>query len=150
MLAVCDSARGRGAVADTKAIGEVSEAMVAAALLRTGHAILKPFGDNQRYDLVIESAGKFDRVQCKTGRLKNGVIKFKTCSNRNVAGSRGVISRHYVGGADLFGVYCPETGQCYLVPVSDCGVTNSCLRIAPPRNKQASKIRLASEFAIGG
>lgn len=50
----------------TKQIGDISEAMVAAVLLRSGRVILKPIGDNQRYDLVIDNNGKFLRVQCKT------------------------------------------------------------------------------------
>ena len=44
--------------------------------------MLIPFGDNQRYDLVVEREGNFVRVQCKTGRVrKEGQILFNTCSS---------------------------------------------------------------------
>lgn len=65
---------------DPEAIGERSESQVVAAFLRRGRVVLRPFGDNERYDLVLDDDGVFTRVQCKTGRLKDGVIEFDTCS----------------------------------------------------------------------
>ena len=53
---------------NNKTKGERSEAIIIAKLLEVGYGVLTPFGDNRRYDLVIEDAdGKFWRVQCKTG-----------------------------------------------------------------------------------
>ena len=69
---------------NNKTIGERSEAILIAKLLESGYGVLTPFGDNSRYDLVIEDAdGKFYRVQCKTGRVaKDGAyIEFKTASS---------------------------------------------------------------------
>lgn len=37
--------------------GDLSEVMIMAALMRRGEIVLKPVGDNRRYDLVIERAG---------------------------------------------------------------------------------------------
>ena len=55
---------------NNKTIGEHSEAILIAKLLEVGYGVLTPFGDNRRYDLVIEDAdGNFHRVQCKTGRV---------------------------------------------------------------------------------
>ena len=54
-----------------------------AKLLEVGYGVLMPFGDNRRYDLVIEDAdGSFFRIQCKTARLmKDGAyIDFATAS----------------------------------------------------------------------
>jgi len=52
-----------------KSIGERSQAHIIARFLDVGYNILIPYGDNTRYDLVIEDAdGNFYRVQCKTGR----------------------------------------------------------------------------------
>ncbi len=53
---------------NNKTIGELSEAIIIAKLIEVGYSVLTPFGDNRRYDLVIEDAdGQFWRVQCKTG-----------------------------------------------------------------------------------
>jgi len=46
----------------TKDIGNISEVMVLAALTRTGCSVLRPFGDNLRYDLAIDDGGKLIRV----------------------------------------------------------------------------------------
>ena len=65
---------------DTKQIGDVSTAMVMAALLRKRQNILIPFGDRQRYDLVIESGGSFMTVQCKTVRFDGEYVVFNLYS----------------------------------------------------------------------
>src|SRR5690606_13970415 len=55
---------------DTSSIGAISEAAVAAALVRAGKAVYAPlFGAHSRTDLVVEDAAGLHRVQCKTGRL---------------------------------------------------------------------------------
>ncbi len=54
---------------NTKQIGEITEACILAILLKAGYVVLTPFGDNQRYDLVIERDGVFQRVQCKSSSV---------------------------------------------------------------------------------
>jgi len=128
-----------------KTIGERSEGMVLAALLRAGKVVLQPFGDNQRYDLVIEDDRKFVRVQCKTGRIKGGAVLFDTCSSQ---AHRGRGKKDYRGQADVFGVYCPERDEVYLVPVDDVGRTSATLRLEPPKNGQTKGVRLAVEYLL--
>lgn len=130
---------------NTKSIGDISEVMVMAALLRCGAAVLKPVGDNQRYDLVVDLDGCFSRVQCKTGRLKDGRIAFPTCSSY---AHRGRVGKGYLGEADVFGIYCPENDRVYLVPVEQCGGRMAHLRCDPTKNGQTSGVRLASEYEV--
>src|SRR5260370_39923710 len=66
-----------------KAIGERSQAVIIFKLLEAGYHVLTPYGDNTRYDLVIEDAdGQFWRVQGKTGWVEAGgaYIEFDTAS----------------------------------------------------------------------
>lgn len=135
---------------NTKAIGDITEAQVMAALLRSGKNVLIPFGDNQRYDLVVEEGGKFSRVQCKTGKLTNGSIRVKTCSvvfNKRSAFGSETSRRNYRGEADLFGIYCPDTNQVYLVPVEKAGRSQINLRVEPTQQKKG--IVWAKKFEIG-
>lgn len=110
-----------------KTIGEISEAQVIARLLLAGEVVLQPFGDNQRYDLVVDRTGLFLRVQVKTGRLRDGAVRFKTCSWGSTTDHKTSVS--YVGHADLFAVYCPENDKVYLVPVEECGKAEHSLRV---------------------
>jgi hypothetical protein len=133
-----------------KRVGAVSQAKVLAALVAAGKSILLPFGENTRYDLLIEESGRFVRVQCKTGRLgPRGAIKFPTASTYGHHTRRqGCERRGYRGEADLFGVYCPENDRVYLVPVDSVPNTQGCLRITAPANGQRRQIRWAEEFEL--
>jgi len=63
-----------------KDVGDRTTLAVMLALRDAGFAISVPFGENTRYDLVIDDGVRLLRVQCKTGRLRNGSIFFATCS----------------------------------------------------------------------
>ena len=134
-----------------KLVGDRSTAMVLARLLEIYEVVLLPFGENQRYDLVIDSPEGFVRVQCKTGRLDGGVIRFAACSNNYHHPNRSPdmpYRRHYRGTADMFGVYCPDNDKTYLVPVADIGKRAGTLRLEPTLNNQAQRIRWASDYEI--
>jgi hypothetical protein len=134
-----------------KAIGDRTQAHVLARLVEHGKLVLVPWGENQRYDLVIDEGDEFVRVQCKTGRLSEGAIRFNACSiTYHHPSNRGTAYyRHdYRGDADVFGVYCPETQGVYLVPVEEVGVRQGCLRVAPPRNNQSKNIRWARDYEL--
>lgn len=125
-----------------KAKGERSEGLILAAFLQARKVVLLPFGDNQRYDMVVEEDGRFIRVQCKTGRLKSGCLVFDTCSSY---AHRGGGKRGYKGEADLFAVYSPDLGKVYVVPVDVVGDRACQLRVDPAVGRQARNrnIRMA-------
>jgi hypothetical protein len=134
-----------------KAVGDSSEAMVIARLVQSGKVVLLPFGENQRYDILIDESDRFLRVQCKTGRLRDGAVRFNTCSyTYHHPNNRGVKAyRHsYAGQADLFGVYCPDNDRVYLVPVIECGSNTAALRVDPARNNQSARVRWACNYEL--
>ena len=130
---------------NTKAIGDTAVALVLSRLLRKGYAILIPFGDSQRYDLVVDKENKFYRIQCKNGRVRNGCIRFNSSSTEWYKGHR---RKNYKGQIDFFGVYCPELDKTYLVPVDDVSVTQGVLRINRPKNNQSKYIRWCNQYEI--
>ena len=67
--------RDRGESVHPVDVGDRTEAIVIAALVRRGYRVLRPLSSNERYDLVLDLDGEFLRVQCKTGRLRNGAIR---------------------------------------------------------------------------
>jgi hypothetical protein len=114
------------------------------ALLRQGHTVLVPFGDDQPFDLVVhDRQGRYWRVQCKTGRERDGRVMFNSCSTDH---GRGRLD--YVGRADVFGVWCPTVDRVFIVPVADAAGYVTTLRLRPTRNAQARRIRHAEDFAV--
>ncbi len=134
----------------TKKIGDRSVAKVLAALLDIGEwEVSIPWGDNCRYDLVIDKYDHLARVQVKTGKLRKGAVVFPTQSkftHKGVTYAKTYTSQEI----DFFGVYCAETETCYLVPVSFCqdNKRQCSLRVAKPKNNQEKNILWASDFDL--
>lgn len=130
---------------NTKDKGDLCEIKVAAALTEAGYVVSIPWGDNQRYDMLIDDGQTISKVQCKHGRLRSGAVKFNTSS-----GGTGKYSepKGYAGEVDFFGVYCPDTKKCYLVGVDEVGSGGCSLRIDEPSQKRVN-IKWAKDYSIG-
>src|SRR5215210_6393365 len=122
-------------------VGQRTEAIILAELVRRGLRVLMPFGVNHRYDFALDIGDQFLRVQCKTGRMDNGTVLFNAQSIRS--NMKRVLCRSYAGEIDLFCVYCPENNQVYAVPVGEATSTTARLRVSPPANGQKRGIRWA-------
>jgi hypothetical protein len=132
-------------------VGFASFLRVACALREVGWLLWAPLGDFGRADLIIEDTdGRLFRVQCKTGRLRQGAMVFPTATviPRCRSGSK---TRRipYRGQAEFFGVYCPDNDKCYLIPVNDLPIGEVHLRVDPPRNGQRTRLRWAQQYEIG-
>jgi hypothetical protein len=128
-------------------VGERSEAIILAELVKRGHRVLVPYGTNHRYDLVIDVGTRFLRAQCKTGRLRQGVIKFNTASTR--ANTLRAYTRPYDSEQiDLFLIYCSETDRVYAVDVDEATSSQGALRVDPTANGQAKRIRWAADHEL--
>lgn len=131
-----------------KDIGDRSTLAIMAALRELGYALWVPFGENTRVDVVIDDGEKLARVQCKTGRLRQGAVRFKACST-SAHHKRPATQRDYLGQIDFWAVYCPETAGVYLIPTEDAPVRRTgALRLDPPRNGQRKRIRFAADYQI--
>lgn len=84
-------------------------------------------GKNQRYDLVVDTGSELIRAQCKTGRLRDGVIIFNLYSHSRNG------TKDYKGQVDWFLVYCPDTDCVYKVLESEVGISQFSLRTEPSK-----------------
>jgi PD-(D/E)XK endonuclease len=133
-----------------KDVGDKTTLAVILALRMTGHTVLVPFGENARYDLVFDDGSRLARVQCKTGRLKQGAVRFNACSSYAHHRNAGFRERDYQGEIDYFAVHCPQTGGVYLIPIEDLRLrSRGSLRVAPARNNQRRGIRSAADYELG-
>ncbi|MBC7929774.1 MAG: hypothetical protein H7Z38_04315 [Rubrivivax sp.] len=124
--------------------GNLSEARILAALVAAGYLVSVPFGSGHKYDFVVDDLARLFRVQCKTGRVKNGALVFNSYSQSG----NGATKQGYHGLADLFAVLNPESGEVYLVPVESFGTTGINLRLIPTLNGQAQKINWAVDYFL--
>lgn len=130
---------------NSKDIGERTEGMLLAKFLQKGWVVLLPFGDNQRYDFVIDRGNGFERIQAKTGRIRAGAIIFNSASSQH---HRGNGKRDYRGQCEYFAAYVPAIEKCYMIHVDMCGRSTVSLRLEPSKNYQEKNIRIAIDYEI--
>ena len=128
----------------TREKGNLTEAKILAALVEAGYLVSVPFGDGHKYDFIIDDSTSRWRVQCKTGRIKNGTLLFNSYSQSG----NGATKQGYHGLADLFAVLNPENREVYLVPVERFGATGISLRLVPTLNGQVQKINWAVDYLL--
>jgi hypothetical protein len=94
-----------------KDVGDRSTLAIIVALQSQGLGVFMPFGENTRIDLISDNGSRLSRIQCKTGRLRNGSVVFRTCSTYGHHPNPKVVRRGYVGEVDEFAVTAPSSNR---------------------------------------
>lgn len=132
---------------NAKQKGNLTELQCLTAFYKEGCHVSIPFGENSRYDMIVDIKGKLIKVQVKTSSLKNGdpnVIEFSCRSTRvNCKGTKTM--RYTKEEIDYFATYW--NNKCYLIPVTECSVTKT-LRFAPPKNGQKVGVSFAKDYEL--
>lgn len=126
--------------------GDATEAAIIAELKRRGMVVLTPFGDNQRYDLVIDEGGEFRRVQIKTAReVEDGKVVFDTAGNHS--NTKGTTIKPYDESMiDEFMAYNPKRETIYRVPIQKA--PNFTMTIRHKAKQNQPKINWAEKYEI--
>ncbi|ADD05776.1 uncharacterized protein Nmag_2209 [Natrialba magadii ATCC 43099] len=125
--------------------GQATEAIIRSAFVLRDVPVLVPAYDNEPYDLVVEIAGKFLRIQCKTAYQKSeGTVAFETVSTRRRGD--GYDRTGYDGRAEYFAVYDPINDNRYLGPVSEAATGKMEIRFRDSANGQHAGINWAKEY----
>jgi hypothetical protein len=133
-------------VPSTKQKGEQTEAIVLGEFKKRGLNVAIPFGEDHRYDFIVENSGNFYRLQCKTGRYREGTVRFPTRSIQPDA--QGHRKSDYEGEIDFFVIYVWELEQTFLVPEDEAAKNSMRLRVDPPENNQTKGVNWAKEFRL--
>ncbi len=128
---------------NSKDVGNITEAKLIAKFVERGYTVSTVFGDNARYDIIIDIDGELFKIQCKTGRLKDGNVVFNTASVSPFTN----VTNYYFGQIDFFAVYCPGNDEFYLVPPDSVAKSKGKLRITQPL-KSDSRITWAKDYKI--
>jgi PD-(D/E)XK endonuclease len=134
-------------MAPLKAKGDLAEVMVAADLLRRGHKVAFPYGEDWDYDLIVSREGRLERVQVKHTRSDGRSITVRCRSHSLTNGRVRATKRYTAATVDWIAVYDATTERCYYVPsaVFD-GHFQLILRLQPARNNQRERVRSASDY----
>jgi len=127
---------------DTSQKGLISHTAVLNRLVQLGFEVLLPWADHLGYDLayfVTEEHRNFGffvhresylvRIQVKTAWLSKDGTALEFNTSTVSAGKRGNKKSGYAGKAEYFGVYSPDTGKVYMVPVRASARSNMTLRL---------------------
>lgn len=128
-----------------KEVGEKTEASILNHFIQKGVPVSIPWGNNQRYDFIIDLEGKLLKAQCKTGTYKNGVVSFAASSKAG-----GKARKAYQGQIDCFLVYCEVLNKFYMVPIEGISNKNAMsLRIDPLKKfGPKSTINWAKDYEV--
>lgn len=127
-------------------IGEITEQQVALEFLKLGYLVSKPLVQSSKYDFIVDINHKLYKIQVKTGTLKeDAYIDFATSTSHT--NTKGTINLTYSqDDVDFFATM--YNGECYLVPIQDCGKRAQRLRIAPTKNGQTQGIKFAKDYLL--
>ena len=139
--------------------GLIGMTAVLNALVARGYEVLLPWGDHRRYDLafvqpeesLINGELRLMRVQCKVARLSPDGGYITVNPYNIIPGEKGrrSVKRGYLGDAEYFGVYSPDTGKVYLILVSEVpGTWDVKLRIKKSKNNQEKGVRWAYKYEL--
>lgn len=133
---------------NTKRIGNLTELQCATYLYELGCSISIPFGNSEKYDLIMDYNNKLYKIQCKhsseqfneDGQIYG--IMFKTVWQGH--NSQGYKKYQYSPEEiDFFAT--SYNGKCYLVPCSQCS-NEKTLRILPTKNGQIKGINFLKDY----
>jgi hypothetical protein len=137
-----------GGTLNLKGKGDLAELMVAGDLLRRGHKIAIPYGEDCDFDLVLIRGTHLERVQVKYVESDGAVVPVR-CRSHSLTNGRIRRTKQYTEATiDLLAVYDVTSERCYYIPATELGTGRSILhiRLKPAKNGQLVGTRPAQEY----
>jgi len=133
---------------NNKTKGEFSEARALYEFQKYNIPVCIPWGDNQRYDMIAEFNGKFNRIQVKTANEEeNGSVRCYCRSSKNHTTNK--VCDTYVDEVDYFVFYNQNYDKIAIVPMDIIGDKKMIsLRLRPTKNGQTKGIKFFDDFSF--
>ena len=129
---------------DTKAVGAQTELQCITYLHGLGYNISIPWGDNARYDFVLDVNNKLYKIQVKTARIKSEGVYVISTKSTSMNRSGNKIKHYTKDDIDYFATFIKN--QCYLIPFKETSRSEKTLRFLPPQNNQIKNITFAQNY----
>jgi hypothetical protein len=124
---------------NSKSKGNLGEIKVASEFIKWGCTVSFPFGDNARYDLVIDDGNNLKRVQIKYADSKsaNGSWRCVCVSSTNHTTNKKL--HDYQNDVDIIAFYIAELDECIMFNISEVkDKLNIYVRNTIPSNNQSN------------
>jgi hypothetical protein len=135
---------------NNKLKGDIAEAVFVAECLKKGWVVSKPFGDNCRYDAILDRGNGLERIQIKssTYSTKRGVVEAATRRIYNNQTKGQICNCYTKDEIDAFVIYSPELEKLFYIPIEEQENKKYVnLRVTSNENTQKSpNIRWASKY----
>ena len=134
---------------NTKYLGNLTELQCITRFYELGYAISIPYGDSEKYDMILDVNGKLYRLQCKHANphMNDETIDYieikTTWQSGYTKNSQYKRNQYSKEDCDYFVTH--YEGKNYLVPVEQCS-NEKRLRILPPKNGQVKGINFLKDF----
>ena len=103
---------------NSKSKGNLGEIKVASEFIKWGCTVSFPFGDNARYDLIIDDGDNLKRVQIKYADSKeNGSWRCICVSSTNHTTNKNL--HDYQNNVDIMAFYIAELDKCIMFNISE-------------------------------
>lgn len=132
---------------NTKQLGDETEARIISELVAAGYSVSVPFGDNDKYDLIVDNEGDLYRIQCKTAWAnKQNTIRFNTHSQTTKDGAYH--EQTYEDEVDCFVVRYPKSNSIYWIDITEA--TEQKMELRFDADIDHPRINWASEYEFDG
>ena len=120
------------------------------AFMKLGYQVSIPFGEDSRYDFVVDINDKLYKIQCKTcseviDNEEVAAIRFKTVRQSGSRATNWTRTKYEANEIDYFAT--SYQGKCYLVPLNECS-NEKTLRIKLPKNNQTKGISFLKDYEL--
>jgi len=126
---------------NTKLKGDIGELIVAHNLLKKGWSVSMPYGENNRYDLIIEKDGLMKRVQVKACTPKDGVLHVNCRSSNNWS-----VIKYTEKDFEILAAVDLNTEIVYYISSKNINKSVFDLRLVQTKNNQKKKVNYAENF----
>ena len=131
-------------ITSAKQKGNITELECITYFSKLGYNVSIPFGENCRYDFILDVNNILVKIQCKTCRTsKDKSVLFFSCESNRNSGSNNRRIKYSCEDVDYFATF--YNNVCYLVPSDECS-TYKQLRLFPTKNMQKKGVNLAEKY----
>lgn len=127
--------------------GITTELICMQKFIELGYIVSVPYGNNSRYDLLIDNGKTIWKIQCKTASLnENGSYTIQTCNKVSTSTQRR--TKHYTKDEIDFIVSLIDN-QLVVIPVEFVeNSTARSFRVKPPKYGSKTNCNLIEDFTV--